>query len=91
MHSASKLKEDYFPKILVIFKWLYLCEKWTKKIFKKRILTLEVSNFRMKDSIFLSIMILFYQDEAQVAKFQNIWLSLNVCTGQQNFFPVKPM
>ena len=46
IHSASKLREHYnFPKILVIFKWLYLCEKWSQKIFKKRILKLEVSSF----------------------------------------------
>ena len=46
VHSASKLREHYnFPKILVIFKWLYLCEKWSQKIFKKRILKLEVSSF----------------------------------------------
>ena len=36
IHFASKLKEQYnFPKILVIRKALYLCEKGLKKIFKK--------------------------------------------------------
>ena len=53
IHSASKLREHYnFPKIVVIFKWLYLCEKWSQKIFKKRILKLEVSSFWIKYSIF---------------------------------------
>ena len=46
LYTASKLKKHYnFAKILVIFNRLYLWEKCFEKVFRERILTLEVYSF----------------------------------------------
>ena len=57
-------------------------------IFKKRILTFDVSSLWIWDSIFSSIMILFYQDEAQEIKFQKFLLIWTYARAQ-NFFSGK--